>query len=555
MNQRTTTLKSLYILILIFLVFSIFKVIHSTKTTDNNTAFEEYVPYPDTLHILARDNLTAVSPYEAIFADDVFLINQVYEGLVKLDNHMVEVPELAEYWDVDSAHVQYTFYLKKNRYFHNGEIITADDVISSLEYFLKNKSNSYIRPYFKVIKGAEEYWQGKSAHVEGIKKESPFVVSFFLKHPYLPFLKLLSLPEAKVMPISILKTKGINLDENPIGSGAYFIKDKNKSSILLEAFGWKERKGKTVDVKYFKIWLDEQEITDRIDKRNFDISYSYVRDVIDSTNQFELFQTPSLSLTFIGINYQKFPTDNKNLRKALFYGIDQNKVRTEFGSIASPVNFYCPLNLPRDTENIPIQRFDYDKAKTFLNEAGQQLNSDRIPELKIAIDSTLYSNLITNVVLRNLDSLEIPYIVTYYSDMSLEREAEFLRDNNLFVFGWYMDVPDPEYFFDVLFNSTQSMNLMQYSNAVVDSLLYQSYSNKHLDDRLRSYVKIEKILMDDVPIVPLLNDYEEIIFRKSLRNVTFNRIGIVGLDLSAIHVNVETHKQTLAYLKNVKKRS
>lgn len=555
MNQRISTLKSLYVIILIFFVFSIYKVIHSTKTTDSSTTFEEYLPYPDTLHILARDNLTAVSPYEAIFADDVFLINQVYQGLVKLDNHMVEVPELAEYWEVDSAHVHYIFYLKKNQYFHNGEIVTADDVIASLEYFLKYKRDSYIRPYFKVIKGVEEFWHGKTDHVEGIKKESAFVVSFFLKHPYIPFLKLLSLPEAKVMPISILNRKELNLDDNPIGSGAYFIKNKNKTSILLEAFDWEKRKGKSVDVKYFKIWLDEKEIKDRIDKSNFDITYSYIRDVNDSTGQFESFQTPSLSLTFIGINYKKFPTNSKNLRKALFYGVDQSEVRKEFGSISSPVNFYCPLNLPRDAETIPIQKFDYTRAKTFLNEAIQQLNSHRIPKLKIAIDSTLYSNLITNVVLRNLDSLSIPYSVTYYSDLSLESEAEFLRNNNLFIFGWYMDVPDPEYFFDVLFNSSQSMNLMQYSNALVDSLLYESYSNKHLEDRLRSYVKIEKILMDDVPIVPLLNDYEEIIFRKSLGNVMFNRIGIVGLDLSAIHVNIEKHKQTLAYLKNVKKRS
>jgi ABC-type transport system substrate-binding protein len=542
-------------LILIFLVFAIIQILQFGKTTDSNKATVEYVPYPDTLHFLGSDNLTALSPYEAIFADDVFLINQVYQGLVKLDNHMLEIPELAEFWEVDSAHLQYTFFLKKDQYFHNGEIVTADDVIGSLEYFLKNKSDSYIRPYFKVIKGAEDFWQGKNTHVEGIKKESPFVVSFFLKHPYIPFLKLLSLPEAKIMPVSILRKKGISLNDYPIGSGSYFIKDKSKSSILLEAFNWEERKSRSVNVKYFQIWLDEKEIVDRVNKNNFDISYSYVRSIIDSTDQFEIFQTPSLSLTFMGINYQKYPTSNKNIRKALFYGINQDEVREEFGSIASPVNFYCPLNLPRDMESINILRYDYNKAKTFLNAAVRQLNSDLIPKMNVAVDSTLYSNVITNVILKNLDSLGIPYNVNYYSDLSLEKEAELLSNNNLFVFGWYMDVPDPEFFFDVLFNSTQPMNLIRYSNNLVDSLLNTSYSNKHLDDRLRAYVKIEKILMDDVPIVPLLNDYEEIIYRKSLNNVMFNRIGIVGLDLSKIQINVETHHNILAQIKNAKKRS
>lgn len=548
MNRKANTLKSLYLLILIFLVISIVKVIHSTKTNDSATTFVDYLPYSDTLHILARDNLTAVSPYEAIFADDVFLINQVYQGLVKLDNHMVEVPDLAKYWTVDSQHTKYTFYLKRNQLFHNEEVVHTDDVIESLEYFLKNKKDSYIRPYFKVIKGAVEFWEGKSPHVEGIIRESPYKISFILQHPYIPFLKLLSLPEAKIMPASVLRKEGINLDDYPIGSGAYLIKEKTKSNILLEAFDWDKRKGTSVYIKYFQVWLDEEIITNRFEKNNFDISYSHVRELKDPTNLFDKFQSPSLSLTFLGINYQRPPTDNKNVRKALFYGIDQNKVREEVRSIANPVNFYCPLNLPRDVESFPIKQYDYSKAKTFLNNALEHLNSNGIPKLLIAIDSTLYSNVITNVVLKNLDSLGIPYDVNYYSDLSLEDEAKLIQKNNLFLFGWYMDVPDPEYFFDVLFNSKQSTNFTQYSNNIVDSLLTECYSNRHLENRLKSYVKIEKILMDDVPIVPLLNDYEDIVFKRSLNNVMFNRIGIVGLDLSKVQINIETHQKLLARL-------
>lgn len=548
MSQKANTLKYLYFLLLIFLVFSIFQLFLSSKTNNIIPANLEYSPYPDTLHLLASDNLTAISPYEAIFADDVFLINQVYQGLVKLDNHMVEVPDLAKYWIVDSAHTKYTFYLKKNQLFHNGEIVYADDVVESLEYFLKNKKDSYIRPYFKVIKGAEEFWEGKSPHVEGIRRESPYKLSFVLYHPYIPFLKLLSLPEAKIMPASILRKDKVNLDDYPIGSGAYFIKEKTKSNILLEAFNWDERKGASVNIKYFQIWIDEKIISDRFEKNDFDISYGHVRELRDPTNLFDMFQSPSLSLTFLGINYKKSPTDNKNIRKALFYGIDQNKVREAYGSIASPVNFYCPLNLPRDIESFPIQHYDYSTAETFLNKALEQLNLNHIPKLLIAIDSTLYSNVIANVVLQDLDSLGIPYNVNYYSDLSLEDEAKLIQKNNLFLFGWYMDVPDPEYFFDVLFNSKQSTNFMQYSNDIVDSLLHESYSNKHLENRLKSYVKIEKILMDDVPIVPLLNDYEDVLYKKSLNNVMFNRIGIVGLDLSKVQINIDARQKHLAHL-------
>jgi ABC-type oligopeptide transport system substrate-binding subunit len=560
--NKTTTLKYLYFILVAFLLFSIFQVYNSSKTGSSIMASDEYSIFADTLHILASSNLNALLPYDAIFADDVFLINQVYQGLVKLDNHLVEIPDLAKYWTVDTSHTRYTFFLKENQIFHNGDTVQAKDVVESLEYFLRNKKDSYIHPYFKVIEGVEEFCQGNRSHAAGIKIESVNALSFHLKHPYIPFLKLLTLPEAKVLPSSILGKKSIRLSDHPIGSGPYFVKHRTDSHILLEAFRWDERKEKSVGVKYFKLWLDQSEIFDRLDNNKFDISYSYLRDFIDSTNQFDSYHTPSLSLTFLGINSNQRPTDNKMLRKALFYGIDQDEVRKEFGSIANPVNFYCPLNLPRDVETYPYQRYDSLKAKRYLKLATHQLHLKEAPELSIAVDSTLFSNVITNVVLRNLDKLGIPYKISYYSGLALKQEAKLIRHHNLFIFGWYMDVPDPEYFFDVLFNTHQPTNLMGYSNAVVDSLLAESYSSQHLEKRLQTYMEIERILMEDVPIVALMNDYEKIIFRNSLKNVMFNRLGIVGLDLSKIRVQKENHQENLVKSseiqrdnKNTQKRS
>lgn len=546
MIQKTNILNYLYSFLLILLLFSIFQIYQSWKTESNVVESVSFGSFEDTLHILGSVNLTALSPYDAIFADDVFLINQVYQGLVKLDNHLIEIPDLAKYWAVDSGHTHYTFYLKDDQTFHNGDTVDAGDVVASLEYFLRHKTDSYIHPYFKVIKGVDEFCQNKASHVEGIKKESPFVVSFYLKHPYIPFLKLLSLPEAKVMPRSILGRKGIELSDHPVGSGPYLIKHKTSDYILLDAFRWSERDDKSLGVRNFKIWLHPDRIYERLENYDFDISYTYVRDFVDTTNQFDAYYTPSLALTFLGINCQKPPTDNQMFRKALFYGINQDQVREEFGSIANPVNFYCPLNLPRDTERFPYQNYDSVKAKRYLKIAAEQLNSDQIPMISLAVDSTLYSNIITNVVLQNLEYAGIPYRIAYYSGLSLEQEAKLIREHNLFLLGWYMDVPDPEYFFDVLFNSKQSTNLMNYSNDVVDSLLQECYSNQHIEERLRTYVKIEKLLMQDAPIVPLMNDYEKIVFRKALKNVMFNRLGIVGLDLSQIRVDEEIYYQQLA---------
>lgn len=551
MFPRKNILKYIYLILFVFFLISIYQVLNPPQRDSNIIASSKYYSSFDTLHILISPNVTTTSPFDALYADDVFLINQVYQGLVKLDIHSLEAPDISKYWTVDSNNTRYTFYLRENQLFHNGDTVRADDVVASLEYFLKHKTDSYIRPYFKVLKGINEFWEGKTLHIAGIQKTSPLEVTFLLKHPYIPFLKLLSLPEAKIMPESILVQEGIDLNEHSIGSGPYLINHKTDSTILLQAYRWEQRKDSLVGVKYFKIWTDGNSTFKRFENRNFDISFSHVKEFADTTDQFDIYQIPSLTLNFLGINCQKFPTDNKALRKGLSYGIDQDKVRTEYGSESNHVNFYCPLNLPRDSETFPIPKFDRAQAENFLNIACDELNSDEIPGLSIAVDSTLTSNTITDVILRDLDSLGIRYELNYYSDLNLDEEAEFLSNNNLFLFGWYMDVPDPEFFFDVLFNSRQSINFMQYSNPEVDSMLEESYSNSHLDERLRTYVRIEKFLMDDAPIVPLMNDLEEVVYRVVLENVVLNRLGIVGLELSKIRLN----EKYLAQKRNGQKRS
>lgn len=551
MAVSKNVLKYIYLVLFVFFLFSIYQVIDSPKTDTNIIAASRYYSSSDTLDILVSPYITTVSPFDAIFADDVFLINQVYQGLVKLDIHSLEVPDISKYWTVESNNTCYTFYLKPNQLFHNADTVWADDVIASLEYFLKYKTDSYIRPYFKVLKGIDEFWAGKTPHIAGIQKTSPLSVTFLLKHPYIPFLKLLSLPEAKIMPASILSQPGVDLNDHPIGSGPYMVKERTDSTVLLEAYQWQQRKDSLVGVRFFKIWLENNSTMKRIENRNFDISFSHVREFSDTTGQFDKFQIPSLTLNFLGINCQRFPTNNRTLRKALQLGINQDDVRMEYGSQSNHVNFYCPLNLPRDIEASPVLKYDPEEAESFLNMAANELNFKGSIKLSIAVDSSLTSSTIYDVVLRNLDSLGINYDLEYYSGLSLEEETNFLSDHNLFLFGWYMDVPDPEFFFDVLFNSHQSINFMNYSNPTIDSMLEESYSNSHLDERLRTYVKIEKLLTDDAPIVPLMNDFEEVIYNVSLENVMLNRLGIVGLELSNIRVN----DKFFAHKRNAQKRS
>lgn len=535
-SLKSNKLNFVYIFLLVLLLLSLVKVQTLFQKDGPSIQVSSILPYSDTLHVLCSRNLTTSYPYDAIFADDVFLINQIYQGLVKLDDHLLETPDLAEYWSIDSTKTVYTFFLKKGVSFHNGKPCTAEDVVASLEYFLKNRPESYIRPYFKVLKGIDEFWNGKTPHVAGIQKISSYQIEFRLKHSYIPFLKLLSLPEAKILPASILKKNPQSLKQKPVGTGPYFMKNRSDRSILLEASKWEQMKPDEKPVKYFQLWVNDAAIRKRLTSNRFDLTYSYVYGFDDSTGQYNTIRLSSIASTFMGMNCQKFPTDNKNFRKAITYAIDRNKILYKYNNLANPINFFCPLNLPRNPLGYPSLEYNPKKAKTYLNFALNEINSDSMPTISIVADTTSMRKTMLDIITSYLDSLALPYKIHYYSDYSWEDEKKLFRENNIFFIGWYMDIPDPEFYFDVFFNSRQSTNLTQYSNPLIDSLLEESHENSQLSSRFQSYVEVEKILMDDAPIIPLLNEMDILVYRSTLKDVIMNRIGIVGLDLSRIRV-------------------
>jgi len=544
---KSEILNSLYVFLLIFLFVAVY---YSYKAFEPEPQAQEVISYrtlDDTLHILSSENLNVVNPTDAIFADEVFLLNQIYQGLVKLDEHMIEVPDFAEHWTIDSKKTTYTFQLKDDQLFHNGSKVTASDVIYSIEYFLKHKSGSYIRPYFKVLEGIEDFWQGKTKHVKGIRKISDKELSFKLKHAYIPFLKLLSLPEAKILPASILKSSPETFTRAPIGSGPYRVKSQTDSTVLLEAFEGNTTEYENIGVKYFMLWRTEESIRKRLKSKDFDLSLNFVHNFYDPDDQFGTIRMPSLTLTFLGLNCDRFPTNNVLFRKSLLTGINRDKIVDSYKDRARPLNYLCPLNLPRHLEGTPQIKHNMVRAQYYLRQSLAQLKMQEQPRISIVVDTMSYGRALLSIIHESLDSLNIPYSTKYYSNLNWLDETRLLKENNLFIIGWYLDIADPDFYFDVFFNSSQSTNLMQYSNPTVDSLLKISYSSSQLSQRLRNYVVIEGLLIEDAPIVPLINNLEYIIYRKNLEGISINRLGVVSLELSRINLTQSASENFISH--------
>ena len=78
----------------------------------------------------------------------VFVTEQIYEGLVWLDEKLQPSPRLAQYWTISKDGRTYVFYLRPGVKFHNGDALTSEDVKFSLERLLRRETNSPVRDYF-----------------------------------------------------------------------------------------------------------------------------------------------------------------------------------------------------------------------------------------------------------------------------------------------------------------------------------------------------------------------------------------------------------------------
>jgi len=117
-------------------------------------------------------------PFNQVFDPAVpshyFITEQLYDGLVRFDNHFNPAPALAEYWTISEGGTRITFHLRQGVRFHNGRELVAEDVKYSLERLVKNRpGNTYYQYFTRNVVGAEEYWQGQAAEVTGFRVVDP----------------------------------------------------------------------------------------------------------------------------------------------------------------------------------------------------------------------------------------------------------------------------------------------------------------------------------------------------------------------------------------------
>lgn len=441
----------------------------------------------------------------------------LYEGLVSRKADTLEtIPGVAESWEMSEDGLTYTFYLRKNARWSNGDPVTAHDFVWTWKRAITPKLGNHYGYTFYVFKNAEAYHSGELTDFSqvGIKALDDYTLQVELAGPVPYLLELLSFKTMyPVHPPTVEKFNGAEQlatpwtrPENFVGNGPFVLKDwvvNQVLSVKKNDYYWAKDDIKLNEIHFYATASETAE--ERMFRAGqLHITYElpgekkegYRNQNHPAFNAFPLYST-----YYYAFNVKKPPLDDVRVRKALAYAIDRKLITERVlkgGQI--PAYAFTPPNelgyVPeaKMPENIELARqllaeAGYPEGKGFPNITILYNTLEQHQSIAVVIQQMWKQNLGIDVTLRNED-WKVWLANIKIGNFEISRS------------GWGGDYVDPNTFLDVHVTGG-GQNKSQWSNARYDELIRLAAQTRDQAQRFAYFQEAEAIMVEEVPIVPL----------------------------------------------------
>jgi ABC-type transport system substrate-binding protein len=442
------------------------------------------------------------------------LVNEIYGGLVTLDLDLNVVPDLAESIQASPDGRTYTFTLRENAKFHDGKTVTAQDVKWSLERATDPTTQSPVADtYLSDIVGVSEKLSSAATEISGVRVVDDRTIEITTDAPKSYFLAKLTYPTAFVLDRENVEGKGDDWLREPNGTGPFKLAQYDIGEVL--------RLQRHDEYHLGPAHLEEIEFilsggTAMLMYENDEIHLTGVGladldrllDPAEPLNA-ELQRLPaSFSVGYIGMNVNEPPLDDPKFRQALNYAIDKPTIAEKaLSNLSAPANGVIPPGFPSFNPDLRGYNYDPEKAKRLLQESKYADQLDDLPRITLNISGSFGADvpLDLEAILKSWEEL-----LGVTVDIQQTEWATYLQDLHnkryqMFLIGWSADYPDPENYLDLLFHSESENNQTNYNNPEVDRLLEEAREIPDQETRFRQYNRIEQMILDDAPWIPLWN--------------------------------------------------
>lgn len=481
------------------------------------------------------DGPSTLDPATVRDAESAFLVRQIFRGLVRLDDQLNPVPDLASRIEISPDGLTFTFTLHDGISFDSGRRITAEDVRFSLERATDpaleqgNGSQLPAQVYLGDIVGASDRMAGKAGGLSGVEVVDPKTIKIRLVRPTRDFLlKLAGTPAYIVDPQNV--ATGNEWWRKPNGSGPFAVTDwrGNDQIVLTGHQGYQPNPPtlKTVVILLGTKAFDPMTLYQRGEVDVADVPSSSLDRVQANNSPYrsQLVVQPMYAAAYVMLNPNVAPLDNPDYRRALVASFDRAKVATvSLEGFVKPADGIVPPGLAGRSWPAQVPPYDLATGKSLLAKAD---GGQAPPELTIVTNGSVVPISMKQVYERDLE-LPVQVLQMDWQDYLQDLVARKLP---AFVLDWLADYPDPESFLRTLFYSRSPDNYIGYKNAEVDRLLDQAIIEPDSAKRASLYEQAQQRLIDDGVLIPLYYDVAYTLVKPNVYGLSVTPLGILGLE-------------------------
>ncbi|MCI8528359.1 MAG: ABC transporter substrate-binding protein [Lachnospiraceae bacterium] len=425
-----------------------------------------------------QQDIDSLDPHKATAAGTKEILFNIFEGLVKPDENGNLIGAVASDYTISQDGLVYTFTLRENVKFHNGNAVTAEDVKYSLERVSGLLDGTPLISTLSAIQSVDIVDE-KTVQVTVGSANTELIYSFV----------------ASIIPAG----SGESAEANPVGTGPFsFVSYKPLEGIVLAKFAdyWQEGLPQ-VDEVNFKIVNSADTALMELQGGTIDL-YAYLTDSQAQAlkNSHQVIASPSNVVQALFLNNAVAPLDDVRVRQAILYALDKEQINDFVGGGAGTL--ISSAMLPTLKENYVDLNDTYgttanvEKAKELLADAGYADGFD----LEIAIPSNYEFHMQTGeVVVEQLKAVGINATIQAMEWGTWLDEVYNGRKYTATISGITCDMT-PGYLLN-RFQTTSKKNFINFANEAYDALYLKAQETLDLTEKAEYYKQLQKILCDE----------------------------------------------------------
>ena len=489
--------------------------------------------------------LTSLDPAFARNQANGWAVAQLYNGLLELDSTLQPAPALARRYRISPDGKTYTFVLRRGVNFQNseafaqgkGRAVVASDFVYSFRRLLDAKTAS---PGGWIFRGKVLEDNAGAISDTCFVAVNDSTLRIHLKAPFIPFLGILTMPYAYVVPREAVEKYGKDFREHPVGTGPFQFKIWDEGNVLLyhrnPGYWRRDARGRALP------YLDAVAISFIADRKTEFLTFLQgkldflsgiregSRDLIlnpdgsvraDFQGRFQLQKAPYLNTEYLGIQLdsvgltgeqarQGRALRDRRVRQALNYALNKPELLAYvLNHVGRPgLSGFVPAALPSfSVAKVPGYSYQPPRARALLRAAGYGPNRP----LQLRLSTVAERKAVAEYLQKNWADVGVQVQI----DINQSAAQQDLVDNGRTAFfskSWLGDYPDAENYLALFYSpnfSPAGPDKTHYKSAEYDQLYQQAIREQDVVRRTAFYQQMDRLVVRDCPVIPLY--YDEIV--------------------------------------------